>query len=73
MHEAKTNLSRLVKAIATGAESEIIIANGKTPVARIVPFETRKRPSGIDEGLFVVPDDFDAPDPETIALFEGDL
>jgi antitoxin (DNA-binding transcriptional repressor) of toxin-antitoxin stability system len=72
MREAETNLSRLVKAIATGAESEIIIANGKTPVARIVPFEeSQKRPLGIDEGLFVVPEDFDAPDPETIALFES--
>jgi hypothetical protein len=29
------------------------------------------RPLALDEGLFVVPDDFDAPDPEIEKLFEG--
>ena len=37
MHEAKTGLSRLVEAIESGQESEIILARNGKPVARIVP------------------------------------
>lgn len=72
MHEAKTNLSRLVNDLKTGAESEIIIAVGKTPAARLLPLSPQNpRPLGLDEGLFVVPDDFDAPCPEIVEMFEG--
>ncbi len=35
IHEAKTHLSRLIKAALAG--EEIVLAHGKTPVARIVP------------------------------------
>ena len=35
IHAAKTNLSRLIKEAAAGRE--IVIARGKTPVARLVP------------------------------------
>lgn len=34
IHEAKTNLSKLLEEAATG--KEVIIAKGKTPVAKIV-------------------------------------
>ncbi len=36
MLEAKTQLSRLVEAVETGAETEIIIARNGRPVARLV-------------------------------------
>jgi antitoxin (DNA-binding transcriptional repressor) of toxin-antitoxin stability system len=72
MHQAKTNLSRLVKDLNTGVQNEIVIMNGKTPAARLVPYETkRKRILGIDKGLFTVPDDFDEPLPEIEKLFYG--
>jgi antitoxin (DNA-binding transcriptional repressor) of toxin-antitoxin stability system len=35
VHEAKTNLSRLIAEVEAGAE--IVLARGKTPVARMVP------------------------------------
>ena len=70
MHRAKTELSKLVKAIQTGEECEIIIAVGKKPAARLVPIgPPATRPLGMFEGLFEVPDDFDDPDPELEALF----
>ena len=72
VHEAKTQLSRLLLRVAAG-EVVIISRSGK-PIARIVPYsESEKpRPLGLDRGLFEVPDDFDAPLPEELlAAFEG--
>jgi prevent-host-death family protein len=39
MLEAKTKLSKLVQAVETGAEQEIVLARNGKPVARIVPLE----------------------------------
>lgn len=44
MLEAKSNLSRLVEAVESGAEREIIIARNGKPAARLVP--VRVRPTG---------------------------
>ncbi|HQZ11784.1 MAG TPA: type II toxin-antitoxin system prevent-host-death family antitoxin [Devosia sp.] len=56
MLEAKTKLSKLVEAVESGAESEIILARNGKPVARIVPLgaEPALRPQrlGIAEGEF---------------------
>lgn len=71
-HEAKTQLSRLLKRVALG--EEITIASRGKPVAQLVPIRTKKshRKLGIFEGKFVVPDDFDAPLPdEVLDAFEG--
>lgn len=62
MHEAKTQLSRLVQALRDGQEREIIIAVSGKPCARLLPYEPRKRPSGIDAGLVAIAADFDEPD-----------
>jgi prevent-host-death family protein len=40
IHEAKTNLSRLIEKACRG--EEIIIARGKDPVVRLVPIAGRK-------------------------------
>ncbi|MDQ3662681.1 MAG: type II toxin-antitoxin system Phd/YefM family antitoxin [Actinomycetota bacterium] len=65
VHEAKTHLSRLLRRVAVG--EEIVIARGGKPVARLVPIERGgARRLGMDEGLFKVPDDFDAPLPEDL-------
>lgn len=72
IHEAKTQLSKLLSRVASG-ESVIISKAGK-PIARLVPFsESQKpRPLDIDRGLFEVPEDFDDPLPEDLlAAFEG--
>ena len=71
-HEAKTQLSRLLRRVAAG--EEIVIANRGVPVARLIPVpqEKTKRVLGIFRGQFSVPDDFDAPLPEELLdLFEG--
>jgi prevent-host-death family protein len=67
VHEAKTNLSRLLSRVEQG--EEIVIANRGVPVAKLVPFQTgrdRRSNLGQDRGLFTVPDDFYAPLPEHI-------
>ena len=77
MLEAKTNLSRLVQAVESGAEAEIVIARNGRPAARLVPVEARKDTSkrlGLMAGKW--PDmsleDFDADNEEIAKLFYGD-
>ena len=70
VHEAKTHLSRLIDRAAAG--EEIVIGRAGTPVARLVPLAARPpRVFGALAGQITVSDDFDAPDEELIALFEG--
>ena len=71
IHEAKTNFSRIVQSIRDGSESEVIIAVGGKPVARLVPYALPPRPLGMDEGLVWISDDFDADNEEIAALFYG--
>ncbi len=60
--EAKTNLSKLVEAVETGAEDEIIIARNGRPVVRLAPLEPKKNRVrlGLAKGLFEAPEE----DPE---------
>ncbi|HIJ54563.1 MAG TPA: type II toxin-antitoxin system Phd/YefM family antitoxin [Deltaproteobacteria bacterium] len=66
IHEAKTNLSRLLSQVQKG--EEIIIAKAGKPIALLTKFtaEIPKRMLGRDAELFEVPDDFDDPLPEDI-------
>ncbi len=65
VHEAKTRLSELLRAVAGGQEVDILRSG--EPVAKIVPFAPRNlRAVGFDEGRFTVPDDFDAPLPAEV-------
>ena len=73
MLEAKSSLSRLVEAVETGAETEIIIARNGRPAARLVairPAHAGKR-IGAAKGKFVVPDTIDADEAAITALFTG--
>ena len=73
IHEAKTNLSRLVDEVAGG--DEIVIARAGKPVARLVPIESSKEPRlpGLLKGKIRIAEDFDAPLPEDILDdFEAD-
>lgn len=74
MLDAKTNLSRLVEAVESGAVPEIIIARNGKPAVRLAPLA--KAPTGprigVAKGKFETP----APDPELdaeiAALFYGE-
>jgi prevent-host-death family protein len=70
VHEAKTNLSRLLELVTAG--EEIVITRRGEEVARLVPAQRgRGRQLGIDRGRYTIPDDFDAPLPDDVlAAFE---
>jgi antitoxin (DNA-binding transcriptional repressor) of toxin-antitoxin stability system len=62
VHEAKTNLSKLIRLALAG--EEIIIARGDVPVVKLTPImeEKPQRRLGIAEGFVIyIADDFDAP------------
>lgn len=70
VHEAKTHLSRLLREIAEG--EEVVITRSGQPVARLVAIQEGRPVFGVDEGRFVVPDDFDEPlDESLVRAFEG--
>ena len=70
VHEAKTQLSRLLVDVAAG--EEVVITRRGEEVARLVqPASRPSRAFGLDRGRYVVPDDFDAPlDNSVLAEFE---
>jgi prevent-host-death family protein len=67
IHEAKTQLSRLVAAAEAG--EEVVIARAGRPVAKLVPFsqDSGPRPLGGWQGRVTIDDEFDAPLPPEIA------
>ncbi len=71
VHEAKTNLSRLLAQVEAG-EDVVIARNGK-PVARLVGYERKgKRGFGSWKGRITLDDSFFDPLPEEeLALWEG--
>lgn len=58
IHEAKTHLSRLLNELVDSGE--ILITKSGRPVAKILPFETKKtRPQGgLDKGKIIIHDSF---------------
>lgn len=75
MLEAKTNLSRLVGALESGAEREIVISRNGRPVARLVPL-ARSEPAvriGAAAGRICVPDDIDIDNERVAELFGAAL
>jgi len=77
MLEAKTGLSKLVEAVESGAESEIIIARNGRPAAKLVPLHAepkRKRRLGLLAGEYPPMDfeAFQAMDAEIEAMFLGE-
>jgi antitoxin (DNA-binding transcriptional repressor) of toxin-antitoxin stability system len=73
MLEAKTHLSRLVEALESGAEDEVIIARHGRPVARLTRLEKcgSGRRIGVAKGKFEVPEDIDAHNEEIAGLFSA--
>lgn len=73
MLEVKSHLSRLVEAVETGVETEIIIARNGRPAARLVPVKAPAagRRIGVAKGKFTVPDTIDADEAAIAALVSG--
>jgi prevent-host-death family protein len=74
VHEAKTNLSRLI--VRAEAGEEVIIGRAGRPAVRLVPVNPARRKlfkPGALKGRLTVPDDFLAPDAEIEKLFGGPL
>ncbi len=72
IHEAKTQLSKLIEAVEAG--EEVIIARAGRPVARLVPFMPVRpqRKPGLMKGQIWISDDFNDPLPDDILdYFEG--
>ncbi|WP_423192634.1 type II toxin-antitoxin system Phd/YefM family antitoxin [Cupriavidus sp. H18C2] len=78
MHDAKSQLSKLVEALETGNEQEVIIARNGKPAARLVPVQLavsqrigggRAIFAGALEGLSL--ELINASDDEVAAMFQG--
>lgn len=71
VHEAKTNLSRLLKQVESG--EEVIIARNGRPVARLTPVRQKGQPRpDVLQGKAYLPDSFFDPLPEEeLKLWEG--
>jgi len=65
VHQAKTQLSRLLELVDAG--EEVVITRRGQEVARLVSSRTAgNRTFGMDRGVWVVPEDFDAPLPDDV-------
>jgi len=71
IHQAKTNLSRLLQKAASG--EEVIIARGSIPVARLVPIgavKGQRRPGSLKGKLIVGPEFFESLPADELAAWE---
>ncbi len=65
--EAKSRLTEYLRRVEAG--ETVTIARRNEPIAELRPLERplrKPRPVGLCAGEFVVPDDFDAPVPESV-------
>jgi len=73
IHEAKSNLSRLIERASKG--EEFIIAKAGRPMVKVIPIIQEikhKRAGGFLKGDITIPADFDNMcSDEIVALFEG--
>ncbi len=61
VHEAKTNLSKLIKKVVEG--EDVVIARGNKPIVKLVLIDKikPKRRLGTAKGKIKISDDFDGP------------
>lgn len=73
MLDAKTNLSKLVDAVESGRETEVVIARNGKPAARLVPIEPARKKVriGLAKGKYGSQslEEFNAYDAEIAELF----
>jgi len=71
VHEAKTNLSKLIERACRG--EEVIIMRGATPVVRLVPIgkvKGRRQPGALRGKLQIGPEFFEPLPPEELSAWE---
>ena len=73
IHQAKTNLSKLLQEVMNG--QEVIIARAGVPIAVIQPIQPLKpkRKPGALAGKITISPDFDDPIPDEDLFYDGDL
>ena len=71
IHEAKTNLSKLIEQALAG--KEVVIAKAGKPVVKLVSYKEKKKPRvpGLWKGKIWMSDDFNEEDEEINKLFYG--
>jgi prevent-host-death family protein len=72
VHQAKTNLSKLIEKACEG--EEIIIARGKKPVVRLVPIADAKgnrKPGSMKGKISIGPEFFEPLPDDELAAWEG--
>ena len=71
IHEAKTNLSKLIAFLEKG--EEIVIAKAGNPVAKLVSYipAKKKRVPNLLKGQVIFYEDFNSSNDEITMLFEG--
>ncbi len=67
MHEAKTNLSKLIELVVQG--EEVIICKAGRPIAKLISFNPEKRKGGAWKGKVTISPDFDELPAEFIKYF----
>ncbi len=71
VHEAKTNLSKLIEQALNG--EEVVIAKAGKPLVRLVPVREEKEEwFGMDEGKGWIADDFDDLPEDILKAFYGE-
>lgn len=73
IHEAKTNLSKLLEMVYL-SDKEIIIAKAGKPVAKLISYKETKKPRkfGLMKGKIWMSDDFNDEDEEINKMFYGE-
>ena len=72
IHQAKTQLSKLIEAAVNG--EEVIISKGKTPIAEIIPVRKKKFKLGVLADVLTaegMPDFLEPMSEEGLRLWEG--
>lgn len=71
VHEAKTNLSKLIEQALNG--EEVVIAKAGKPLVRLVPVRDEQEDCfGMDAGKGWIADDFDVLPDDLLAAFYGE-
>ena len=70
IHEAKTNLSKLLEKALNG--EEIVIAKAGKPLVRLVPIREKEDCFGMDAENMWIADDFDVLPDDLMAAFYGE-
>jgi prevent-host-death family protein len=74
MFQAKTSLSKLVEAVESGKENEIVISRHGMSVAKLISIVRQpvQQRIGVARGRFVVPDTIDESNELIARMFAGD-